>query len=441
MNLKSSKYNLIFDYKGKKLAFNSRSASLAEVDENFINMINNIDKIEEKDLNEADVKLIEDMKRGCYIIDKDEDEIQQLKLNNLIGKFGNKGTFGLTIAPTLQCNFACPYCYEERQNGMMSKEVQDAIIKRVEKEAEAKNNISITWYGGEPLLACNIIERMSKKMIEIAKKAGVKYSASIITNGYLINDKVAKMLKNAKVSHAQITLDGPPDVHDSRRKLRGGGATFDRIIENIKIMLKEEIAIGIRINIDKTNVDRLEELLKILADNGLQKCGISLGHVRSDTQACANVAGSCLTIEEYAKKYSKYQEVVLKYKFLEGVVYDYPDSRTNYCCADALSANVVGPDGALYKCWCDIGNQSRKVGDITKEKQKFNKIYTDYLMWSPFENEKCKNCSVLPLCMGGCPYHGLMGSEPECEKWIYNLKDALKFRFDHPVCQGRKCGC
>ena len=58
MNLKSSKYNLIFDYKGEKLAFNSRSASLAEVDKSFMNMINNIDKVEEKDLSESVLNLL-----------------------------------------------------------------------------------------------------------------------------------------------------------------------------------------------------------------------------------------------------------------------------------------------------------------------------------------------------------------------------------------------
>lgn len=129
------------------------------------------------------------MKRGLYIIDKDEDELQQLKLNNLIGKFGGKGAFGLTIAPTLQCNFACPYCYEERQNGMMSKEVQDAIIKRVEKEAEDNPSVII------PKLAQYIdypSNKVKAKVLWMLGELGLKNPQKIVSYVNLI----AEELKN-----------------------------------------------------------------------------------------------------------------------------------------------------------------------------------------------------------------------------------------------------
>lgn len=107
----------------------------------------------------------------------------------------------------------------------------------------------------------------------------------------------------------------------------------------------------------------------------------------------------------------------------------YPGIKGNYCCADSSSAFVIDPNGYMCKCWNDVGNISKSVGnvknpeDITDEN---NTINMNYLLWSPFEFKKCRECNVLPLCMGGCPYMGISKKDPECENWKYVLNDVLK---------------
>lgn len=427
--MKSSKYNVILNHRGKKLAFNGMTSSFAEVDDNFIRILNNISKINDECLSSDDKKLLEDMKRGGFILNDDEDEMKLLKLRSNMGKFGRKG-FGLTIAPTLQCNFACPYCYEERQLGFMDEEIRNAIISKIESEAKSKNDISVTWYGGEPLMAKDIISQMSEKIISIIEKYGVKYYSHIVTNGYLVNESTVKILKDARISGAQVTLDGPPRIHDSRRKLHNGVGTFDKVISGIKLLKGSEINVHIRVNIDKTNVNALEDLLKILVKNGLNDCAIGLGHVKDYTKVCSGVAHNCLNNEEYAYETLKHQKLLLDYGFKADDYPFYPGIKENYCCVDTLSSYVVGPNGDLYKCWNDVGNKNRAVGNIKEPIKSYNKVYLDYLMWSPFDHKKCIECNLLPLCMGGCPYNGLAMGKPECEKWIYNLIDVLKIRYD-----------
>ena len=64
----------------------------------------------------------------------------------------SKRIFRLTIAPTLDCNFDCPYCYENRRNGKMSEEVQDALIDFIQNSVTSETSVmDISWYGGEPL--------------------------------------------------------------------------------------------------------------------------------------------------------------------------------------------------------------------------------------------------------------------------------------------------
>lgn len=120
----------------------------------------------------------------------------------------------------------------------------------------------------------------------------------------------------------------------------------------------------------------------------------------------------------------------MKYGFKVDDYPFYPGIKANYCCADTLNAYVIGPNGDLYKCWNDIGNKERSVGNIKEPIKKYNKMYSDYPLWSPFNHEECINCNILPLCMGGCVYNGLKIGKPECEKWIYNLDDILKVRYD-----------
>lgn len=430
--MKASKYNIIFDYQGKKLAFNGLSAAFAEVDDDFIKLLNNITNIKEKDINEKDKNLLENMKMGCFILDDDVNELNIIKFNSYIEKF--RTTFlDLTIAPTLQCNFACPYCYEKRQNGMISRNVMNDICREVERAAKQKKNISISWYGGEPLLAKNIVAEMSHKMIRICEKDDVRYNAYIITNGYLIDEETLKMFKEAKITGAQITVDGPPEVHNARRKLYNSTIkTFDVIIKNIKLLMANEIPVDIRVNADRTNINKLEELLEILIQNGLKNCSVSLGHVKDYTSTCQSVVHDCLSNKEYAKETLKQQKILMKYGF-HAIDYPYyPGVKANYCCADRLDSFVVGHDGGLYKCWNDVGVKERCIGNIKEDLAltNYNVLHQKYLLWSPLGYAKCIACQYLPICMGGCPFNGMKLGEPECEKWIYNLIDILKTRYD-----------
>jgi radical SAM additional 4Fe4S-binding domain len=430
--MKKSKYNKIIELEnGKTIAFNSITCALAEVDDEFLNVLKNIENIDIEHLNEKSKELIKNMSTGNYIVDDDIDELKLLKYRNYSGKFSSRD-FGIVLAPTLACNFACPYCYETAKAGMMSKEVQDSLIEMIEENAKNKKNINVTWYGGEPLLAKDIIFGFAKRAIEICDRENVNYSSYIVTNGYLINDEIIKGMKESKITGAQITVDGPPSIHNKRRKLKNSDEeTFTTIISNIKKLIDNGITnVAIRINIDKTNVDNVEELLDILDENGLKDTSVNLGHVTAYTDACNGVVDNCLDVKEYAENDTKYQKILFDRGYNVSSRYPfYPSIKSNYCCADHIGAFVIDAEGYMYKCWNDVGNVDRAVGNVTKIKDEVNeKMFArnmEYMMWSPFDHEECKECNVLPICMGGCPYKGLMNKKPECEKWIYNLQKTI----------------
>ena len=108
---------------------------------------------------------------------------------------------GLTICPTMGCNFDCPYCFEDHGRGKMTPEVQDDVVALAERmiEAAGAKGLNVTWFGGEPLLAPDVIESLSKRLIALIEERGGTYTAGIITNGYLLTHENIDMLAAVKV--------------------------------------------------------------------------------------------------------------------------------------------------------------------------------------------------------------------------------------------------
>lgn len=208
--------------------------------------------------------------------------------------------------------------------------------------------------------------------------------------------------------------------------------TFNKILENIKKLVAKNIEVSIRVNIDKTNGDKIEELLDVLKSNKLDKCVVNLGHVKPYTSACSSIMPTCFSTEEYAHMNTKYQSILENKGFNSSAYPYYPGTKSNYCCADSMSSFVIDPKGNMYKCWNDVGNISRKVGNVSESDKSIdiNPLHTKYMLWSPFDYKECLDCNVLPICMGGCPYEGQKNNKPDCEKWKYNLIDTLKFTYD-----------
>lgn len=424
--MKVSKYNEFIKHDDRTLAFNAMTCALAEVDSDFFEILNRVKNNDNIDLSSD---LVKNMQYGGYIVNDQYNEIEALKFRSYASKFNTSG-LGLTIAPTLACNFACPYCYEVPQAGIMPEEVQDSIIKFIQQKSKTITRLSVSWYGGEPLLGFDVIKSLSNRILKICDDNGISYDAFMISNCYLITDEIAEGLAKLKISGVQVTIDGPSYIHNARRKLKHGhDDTYSKIINNVKKLLSVGITPHIRVNVDKTNSDCVEELLDDLKSNGLQKCVVNFGHVNAYTEACSNIESNCLSVEEYAFETLHYQDLLVERGFSADNYPNYPGIKGNYCCADAINSFVIDPNGYLYKCWNDIGNLERAVGNLCQPESISSKeeaILQSYMLWSPFEHQKCLECSILPICMGGCPYNGMINNGvPECEKWKFNIKEAL----------------
>jgi uncharacterized protein len=100
----------------------------------------------------------------------------------------------------------------------------------------------------------------------------------------------------------------------------------------------------------------------------------------------------------------------------------YPSLKSAACGADTFNASVVDAEGKICKCWCDVGVPDRQVGSIIEAVPPTNSLYFDYMMLDPTSTEPCKDCNLLPICMGGCPIKRLAEGKDSCTNQKYILE-------------------
>lgn len=421
LNYKESSYNFEFPYKndeGKRVLYNSRTNALALIDKEKYMHFRSFKERGEPILDE---KLLEDLKHGGYILRDDIDELELIRFNLLQSRY-NTSSLGLTIAPTSDCNFRCVYCYEKDiiRPVIMSENIQNKVVDFVRSKAKSIDHLIISWYGGEPLLALNIIEDLTKRFLEICEEHKIRYDAGIVTNGYLLTFNTVARFKNLKISSIQVTLDGSPDEHNKRRPLINGKPTFDKILTNLREIKKIlPCNVSIRVNTDKHNVDQVDDILSAIKKNELENfVHTYLARVENSNNSYNDT--SCFQSNEFSKI-----DYDFKIRNELDMVNSFPKLIYNVCTADSQNGFVINADGSMYKCWDDIGISKRCIGNLLEQDVYNVSTLLEYMLYDPTQDEECRNCKYLPICMGGCPHRRLFDTKNRCAHIKYRLNDYM----------------
>lgn len=374
-----------------------------------------------------DSKLRNLLQEQGILIPETFDELVFLKKGYERVRSLKSGTLGLTLCPTLECNFRCTYCYQHHPSRIMSASIQEKVVRFVKKHDPRVNALSVTWFGGEPLIGLTVIERLSRQFMDL-RDGKIKYKASIVTNGWLLKPSVSRLLADLKVGHVQVTLDGPRAIHNRRRPLKGKRPSFDTIVENIA-EADRRLRITVRVNVDRNNAGFIPLLFQQLDAAGLKgRITLYFASVYPYTNVCADVEGSCLMGQNWAKLQGQLQFDSLEHGYGG---FGLPESMPHHCIADNDQGWVISPDGLVFKCWNDVTQPENAVFDLSTARQTrgMRKVSEQWMSWNPFNLNECIDCQVLPHCMGGCPALGLQQEGPyvhgHCKEAKYNLQERL----------------
>lgn len=430
-----SKYNLFIPIRGDRhLVYNTLTGAFAVWDSNDMAVYNSL-KFSSRPVSDPELR---DFIGAGYMVSDATDEVAELE-QRYMGARQDAATMVMTVAPIMACNFACAYCFQgaDKPHKKMTPEVQDALIAYLDQKLPGLTNLNISWYGGEPLMGKDIIESLTHRINELCIKHNVNYSAFVVTNGYFLNGDLAEKLVSLGVTSCQVTLDGDAESHDARRHLLSGRPTYDRIAKNlVEVVNRTNMQVSLRVNIDHHNKDYIKLLMQDLAERGLARrntLGVYFAPVESITEACHDANDTAMGKSEYAVM----EADLYRYAFEIGLTgLPRPPMMHGNCAAVRKNGLVLLPSGELHKCWDTVNDTKMKIGTIFDAEKAFSSaVHGQWMEWSPFNNDTCRNCKILPNCTGACAFKfiykdktlGEGGSLP-CPSWKFNINERLLIR-------------
>lgn len=365
-----------------------------------------------------------------FVHPKGHREIDVLKQNYSRGQHRGE-QMSLTIVPSQDCNFVCPYCFEKDKSGRMTKDTAHQVVEFCNQWIYHRTELFLCWYGGEPLLALDILSWISAKLKPLLKKKECRFQSTIITNGYLLDEHAVKSLLRAGVSSAQVTLDGDEKHHNEYRYLKDHTPTYRTIFDHIVAAARAGLYISLRINAGKHNQSTVFSVLNEVAKAGIQKrISVSLGRL---DDLCNN-SHTARQLALSNKKFADLEYRLLLHLLTLGFPVQWKSlmPRSTYCSAVRPSFLMISHDGTLCKCWNRAGNEMEPVGHVS-EPCKIADRHDPHLLWDPFAVAVCRECSYFPLCVGGCPDRNLREEHKGmCDSIRFNLKKQLQLRY---LCQ------
>ncbi|MHB1623332.1 MAG: radical SAM protein [Cuniculiplasma sp.] len=274
----------------------------------------------------------------------------------------------LIIFPTEECNFRCKYCYENFSIGEMNPEVVEGIKSLLLERSKDLNRLDIEWFGGEPLLAYDIIEDLLIYARNLSKKYNFTLESRMTTNASLFSPKLQPKLIGLGITEYQISFDGDREMHDKYRVTRGDKGSFDIIYNNLINFHKTELdaTIIIRIHVNDKNYFSIERLLERMASDFEND-----QRMRFFIRGLSRMGGKnnmiIPVVDDMSKLNSMVTQLRNKATNLGLMVYGSNESQKYVCYAASFNSYIVRSTGAIGKCTVALYDERNIVGKLSRD--------------------------------------------------------------------------
>lgn len=347
-----------------------------------------------------------------------------------------KTPFHLMLIPTLRCPARCAYCWSSEHSGpMMDLETVRAATDWIASLND--NPVTVTFHGGEPLMAGPDFYEAALPMIEEGL-APRTVAFAMQSNLWLLDDRTAAVLAAHNIP-VGTSLDGPQELNDSQR----GAGYFERTRAGMEVAARHGVRVSVICTFTSGSVRERDAIVRFFIENGyvmkLHPALPSLRDGRPDAYALApEEYGELLVylLDQYLDHLGR-----LRVMNIDDLVKAVFVRRGTVCTfADCLgSTYAVGPDGGIYPCYRFVGMDEWRMGDVrdapTQDELEATPAWSRLAAFRDYVDEHCKECRHVRYCRGGCPYNAIAptggeitGVDPHCAayKRIYDeISDRL----------------
>lgn len=337
----------------------------------------------------------------------------------------NTRDLNVVIPLTSRCNLKCTYCYQVLHGDFQGPGAQEiaswtdesitalASFVRHQLERDQYEGLRLRWYGGEPLLKLDLINKIGTAAQDVCKALGTRLSGMVVTNGTCLSERAIATLRKYNVDRLEISIDGPLELHDLLRQSRSGKSTYDQILHAIVRASDAFETIVFRVNVHSRNVEHIEPWLDDIAPQ-IKRPNIFLKFklVEGDKTNTLD--------------YPTFSAISLRYALAArhlGLKLLQTRLSTETCPAIRKNYYIVQSDLRVYKCPQNLGSEDN-VGEIAADGQcETNWRFPIWTAYDTTNNDDCKACKQMPHCNGGCPYNEIMNKINAASLEIYSRKE------------------
>ena len=317
-----------------------------------------------------------------------------------------------------QCSMVCDYCFycdeaskrETPSYGMMSEETIRNIIKKT--LFRASSDVCFAFQGGGPTLRGL---PFFQKVIEFEQRYnrnGVKISNTLQTNGLCIDESWCTFFRDNHFLIG-ISVDGTQETHDLCRHTKGGGPTYERVLESTQMFDEYQVEYNILTVVNAYTASRIREIYGDYKKKGwkLQQyiaCLDPLGEEGKQTpwSLTPELYGEFLStlFDMWYKDWRRGKAPYIRdFENYIGILMGYvPEacSQRGVCTVQG----VVEADGSVYPCDFYVLDEYR-LGNFYENR--INGFFENERAWLFINESKkvsdvCKACKYYVLCRGGC---------------------------------------
>lgn len=356
----------------------------------------------------SDQKFIEDLLELSPVATNEYDpnkEIQEEPLGNI----------SLNVAQV--CNLSCVYCYgvdgEYGLKGKMDEETAKKSIDFLISESKNQKQISITFFGGEPLLNFPLIKKSVDYSREQAKKFGKEIKFSITTNGTKFNKEVNNYLNENNFS-VMVSFDGDQETQDKNRPTRGGKGSYASTLPKVKEFLKSRNGNATARATVTNHTTDLKMLKSKLRDIGFKRANATVATVSDFANENRGITSISLEDDRMRDIYEgedleakgllsaiKNKDSLAEYGssgVLRYIRQLKDKNKSRFACGVGRKMVGIAINGDVYPCHRFVGEEKFKLGNVSNFDSKSRAKYSDSFTES---NPVCSKCWAKYQCGGG----------------------------------------
>lgn len=433
--LKFSHYNIVRRFVDDILIWNTASEAVVLMSNEEYNLIH---KIIAKHGDFLETSYQESVSFLCRLgIIVDNNDIEHLKFDFIHTQQATKvsGVKNFIILPTTKCNGRCFYCFshDDLANAMtMDSIIIDNVVNFISNSISDEDEVVFRWFGGEPLLVPDVIDKIIEGVIN-TKGKDLKYHSNITSNGSMLNaDLLDKALENWHLRKFHITIDGYGQEH-ARRKSYGmdtaNGGYVD-VLKGISMLLDQGVYTLVRINLDKNNIKDLGRILVDL-EQFKNKRNFFVHVTNLQPINICNREDRFFHENELKSFYDDVYSSLFKLGFYDRLEILLPKRLSSLCTASMPDYVIINPAGELFKCDKENHISQNCIGNCSD-----GIIHNENLLkWIDCKlSEECVRCRFLPVCQGGCKYYRYNSDKcrvSPCLKLKHTIDTNMRLAYDY----------